>query len=148
MQVILLEKVKNLGNLGDVVAVAPGYGRNFLIPQRKAVPATQRNLEDFAARRAELEAHQADILAEARARAERMEGTSVEVSRQAGEGGRLFGSVGTLDIAEALTAAGHPVDRSAVRLPEGAFKSLGERNVEIQLHGDVVVTITVNVIAA
>lgn len=148
MQVILLEKVRNLGNLGDVVAVAPGYGRNFLIPQRKAVPATQRNLEDFASRRAELEARQADILAEARARAERMEGTSVEVSRQAGEGGRLFGSVGTLDIAEALTAAGHPVDRSAVRLPEGAFKSLGERNVEIQLHGDVVVTITVNVVAA
>ncbi|MEK8088474.1 50S ribosomal protein L9 [Thermithiobacillus plumbiphilus] len=148
MQVILLEKVKNLGNLGDVVAVAPGYGRNFLIPQRKAVPATQRNLEDFAARRAELEARQAEILAEAQARAERMEGTTVEVSRQAGEGGRLFGSVGTLDIAEALAAAGHPVDRSAVRLPEGALKSLGERSVEIQLHGDVVVTVTVNVVAA
>ena len=148
MQVILLEKVKNLGNLGDVVAVAPGYGRNFLIPQRKAVPATQRNLEDFAARRAELEARQADILADAQARAERMEGTVVEVSRQAGEGGRLFGSVGTLDIAEALAAAGHPVDRSAVRLPDGALKSLSERSVEIQLHGDVVATITVNVVAA
>lgn len=148
MQVILLEKVRNLGNLGDVVSVAPGYGRNYLIPQHKAVPATRRNLEDFAARRAELEAQQAKILAEAQQRASILDGVVVQVARQAGEGGRLFGSVGTQDIAEALTAVGHAVSRAEVRLPQGAFKSIGERSVEIQLHPDVVVTVTVNVVPA
>lgn len=148
MQVILLEKIGKLGNLGDVVNVAPGYGRNYLIPQHKAVPATKANQASFAARRADLEAQQAEKLHQAQERGKPLEGLILNIARQAGEGGRLFGSVGTHDIAVALNETGHDVHRSEIRLPHGALKALGERAVEIQLHPDVVVTITVNIVAA
>ena len=146
MQVILLEKMSKLGGLGDVVNVAPGYGRNFLIPQRKAVPATKANLADFAVRRAELEKTQAGVLAQAQARADALKDAAVTIGRQAGDDGRLFGSVGTQDIAAALTEAGHPVVRAEVRLPTGALKLTGEHAVDVQLHADVIATVTVNIV--
>ena len=147
MQVILLEKIGKLGKLGDVVNVAAGYGRNYLIPQKKAMSANRGNLAVFAERRAELEAKQGDILAKAQARAATFAGVAVTVSRQATDDGRLFGSVGTHDIAEALAGAGHTVEKSEIRMSQGVFKTLGEHSVELQLHGDVLVTITVNVVA-
>jgi large subunit ribosomal protein L9 len=147
MDVILLENIGNLGNLGDQVSVKAGYGRNFLIPQGKAVPATADNVAQFEARRAELEAAAAEILAAAEARAERINGLDViTITANAGEEGRLFGSVGTRDIADAVTAAGVEVEKSEVRLPEGALRELGEYEVAIQVHGDVTATITLAVV--
>ncbi len=137
MEVILLKKVDNLGSLGDKVSVKSGYGRNFLIPQGHAVPATETNLKEFEARRAELEAEAAALLAEAEARKAQFEGVSVVIARKAGDEGRLFGSVGTTDIADALVAAGHEVEKSEVRLSHGSFRATGEYEVELHLHSDV-----------
>lgn len=137
MEIILLEKVDNLGNLGDRVNVKAGYGRNFLIPSGKATPATEEQVKLFEARRAELEKTAAEVLATAQARREQLADMSVTITAKAGEEGKLFGSVGTHDIAEAITAAGVAVERSEVRLPEGAFRMLGEFAVQLHLHSDV-----------
>jgi len=145
MEVILLEKVENLGSLGDRVNVKPGYGRNFLIPSGKATPATEEHIKAFEARRAELETAAADSLADAEARREKLADMAVTVQARAGEEGKLFGSVGTTDIAEAITAAGVAVERSEVRLPEGAFRQLGEFAVQIHLHSDVNTEITLTI---
>lgn len=139
MQIILLEKVANLGQLGDIVRVKDGYARNFLIPQGKAKRATEANLKQFEARRAELEKQQAEILAAAQVRGEKLNGTSVTINAKAGVDGRLFGSVTNADIAEALSATGTKVSKMEVRLPEGPFKAVGEYDVAIALHHDVVV---------
>ncbi|MFN4326574.1 MAG: 50S ribosomal protein L9 [Azonexus sp.] len=147
MQIILLEKVVNLGNLGDVVKVKDGYARNFLIPQKKAKRATPAAMAEFEARRAELEKAAAEKLAAAQAVAEKMTGTTVTVTRKAGMDGRLFGSVGNADIAEALKAAGFDIDKSAVRMPEGPLKAIGEFPLDIALHTDVLANITVTVAA-
>lgn len=147
MQIILLEKVVNLGNLGDVVKVKDGYARNFLIPQKKAKRATPAAMAEFEARRAELEKAAAEKLAAAQAVAEKMTGTAVTVTRKAGMDGRLFGSVVNADIAEALKAAGFDVDKSAVRMPEGPLKAIGEFPLDIALHTDVLANITVTVAA-
>jgi len=147
MQVILLEKVGNLGGLGDVVKVKDGFGRNFLIPQGKAKRATEANKAEFAARRAELEKQQAAILAVAQARGEKLDGFAVSITQKAGVDGRLFGSVTNGDIAEALVAAGHEVVKAAIRLPNGPLKTIGDHAVSVALHHDVVVNITVSVVA-
>lgn len=138
MEVILLERVENLGTLGDKVTVKSGYGRNFLLPSGKALPATAANIAEFEAKRAELEKAQAAKLAEANARKDKVEAIeSVTISHNAGEEGKLFGSVGTTDIAEALTKAGVEISRSEVRMPEGVFHSVGEYDVTLHLHSDV-----------
>jgi large subunit ribosomal protein L9 len=147
MQVILMEKVVNLGSLGDIVKVKDGYARNFLIPQGKAKRATEENKKVFETRRAELEKAQADKLAGAQAIAAKLEGLTVALARKAGVDGRLFGSVGNADIAEALVAQGIEVEKSAIRLPLGPMKQIGENQIEVALHSDVVATIAV-VIAA
>ncbi len=148
MEVILLENIGNLGVLGDKVDVKPGYGRNFLIPQGKAVPATVDNVAKFEARRAELEAAAAETLSAAQARADALAAlVAVEIAATAGEEGKLFGSVGTRDIAEALTAAGCEVDKAEVRLPEGAIRELGEFEIMIQLHAEVSTTVAIQIIA-
>ena len=147
MQIILLEKVVNLGNLGDVVKVKDGYARNFLIPQRMAKRATPAAMAEFEARRAELEKAAAEKLAAAQAVADKMNGTAVSVARKAGMDGRLFGSVGNADIADALKAAGFDVDKAAVRMPEGPLKAIGEFPIDVALHTDVVTSITVAVVA-
>ncbi|HSH72967.1 MAG TPA: 50S ribosomal protein L9 [Methylophilaceae bacterium] len=146
MQIILLEKVVNLGNLGDVVKVKDGYGRNFLIPQGKAKRATEANKAEFAARRAVLEKQQADILVAAQARGEKLAGFLLQVTQKAGVDGRLFGSVTNGDIAESLTAQGFEVVKAEVRLPNGPLKTIGDHAVSIALHHDVVVDITVSVL--
>ena len=149
MQVILLEKVANLGDLGDQVKVRPGYGRNFLIPTRKAVPATKENIEKFEARRAELEKAATEALAAAQARAEQIAAIgSVTVARNAGDEGKLFGSVGPADIAEALTAAGVEVEKREVIMSEGPFHTTGEFEVNIRTHAEVMQPVYVVVVAA
>jgi large subunit ribosomal protein L9 len=147
MQIILLEKVANLGELGDVVKVKDGYGRNYLVPQGKAKRATAANLKDFEERRAELEAKQAVILADAKARAEKLEGAVVTIEQKAGVDGRLFGSVTSIDISEAITASGVEVKRHEVRLPNGPLKAIGEYELEIALHHDVVTPVKIVVVA-
>ncbi|MDG1074333.1 MAG: 50S ribosomal protein L9 [Methylophilaceae bacterium] len=147
MEIILLEKVANLGALGDIVKVKDGFGRNFLIPQGKAKRATEANKAEFEARRADLEKQQADILTVAKARGEKLAGQTIEVAQKAGEDGRLFGSVTNHDIANALTAKGIEVAKSEVRLPTGPLKTIGQFPVSVALHHDVVVDVTVNVIA-
>ena len=137
MEVILLEKITNLGDLGDKVSVKPGYGRNHLIPAGRAVAATKANLEAFEERRSELERLAADKLATAEARKAQLDGLHITIARKAGEEGKLFGSVGTADIAEAVTAAGVAVDKQEVRLPVGAFRVAGEYDIELHLHSDV-----------
>ncbi len=135
MEVILLERIGNLGDLGEKVEVRAGYGRNFLIPQGKAIPATKENLASFEARRAELEKRAAESLAAAQARADKLaELGSVTIAHQAGEGGKLFGSVSTTDIADAVSSAGVEITRKEVRLPEGPLRMTGEHQVDIQLH--------------
>jgi len=146
MQIILLEKVVNLGNLGDVVKVKDGFGRNFLIPQGKAKRATEANKAEFAARRVELEKHQAALLVAAQARAEKLAGFMLQISQMAGVDGRLFGSVTNVDIAEALTAQGFEVVKAEIRMPDGPLKTVGDHSVSIVLHHDVVVEITVSVL--
>ena len=146
MQVILMEKVVNLGNLGDVVKVRDGFARNFLIPQGKAKRATPDNLKAFEARRAELEKAQAESLAKAQERAAKLEGLMVQVTQKAGVDGRLFGSVGNYDIVEALEKQGIDIERSQVRMPQGPLKQVGDYPIQIALHSDVVATITVSVL--
>ncbi len=146
MQIILLDKVVNLGNLGDVVKVKPGYARNFLIPQGKAKRATTENLAAFEARRAELERVAAEKLTTAQTEAEKLEGMTVQVVRKAGVDGRLFGSVTNADIADALEAQGFKVEKSSVRMPEGPIKVVGDSQVHVALHTDVLVSITVSVL--
>jgi len=146
MQVILLEKVPNLGDLGDQVKVRAGYGRNYLIPQKKAVAATKGNIEMFEARRAELEKAAADALAAAQARAGQIHAVgTVTLTHNAGDEGKLFGSVGPADIAEALTAAGVEVEKREVIMPEGAIHTLGEFVVQVRTHSDVIQDVTVAV---
>ena len=147
MQIILLEKVANLGLLGDIVNVKNGFGRNFLIPQGKAKRATDANKAEFAAKRAELEKQQADILAVSTARGAKLAGFVLTVAQKAGVDGRLFGSVTNGDIAEGLIAAGFEVVKSEVRLPIGPLKMIGDHAVSVALHHDVVVDITVTVVA-
>lgn len=146
MEVILLEKVENLGNLGDQVKVRPGYGRNFLIPQGKAKPATQENIAYFEARRAELEKAAAEALAAAEARKAQLEGLEVTIPARAGDEGKLFGSVGTLDIAEAVSAAGVEIERHEVRMPEGPIRACGVYELELHLHSDVDTIVKINVV--
>ena len=147
MQIILLEKVVNLGNLGDVVKVKDGYARNFLIPQRMAKRATPAAMAEFEVRRVELEKLAAEKLAAAQAVADKMNGTAVSVARKAGMDGRLFGSVGNVDIAEALKAAGFDVDKASIRMPDGPLKAIGEFPLDVALHTDVLANITVAVVA-
>jgi len=146
MQVILMEKVANLGNLGDVVKVKDGFARNFLIPEGKARRATAENLKAFEARRAELEKAQADQLSQAQARGAKLDGLMLQVTQKAGVDGRLFGSVTNYDIVEALKAQGHEVERAQIRMPAGSLKQVGDYQIPIALHTDVVVTITVSVL--
>jgi large subunit ribosomal protein L9 len=146
MQVILLEKVINLGQLGDVVKVKDGYGRNFLIPQGKAKRATEANKAEFSAKRTELERKQAEILASAQACGEKLAGFMLQIKQKAGVDGRLFGSVTNGDIADALKAQGHEVSKAEVRLPEGPLKVVGDHHISIALHHDVLVDITVSVL--
>lgn len=146
MQVILLEKVANLGTLGDIVKVKDGYGRNFLIPQGKAKRATEGNKAEFAAKRADLEKKQAEILVAAQARAEKLAGFMLQISQKAGVDGRLFGSVTNYDIAEALNAQGYDVSKAEIRMPNGSLKVVGDHHVSVALHTDVVVDITVSVL--
>lgn len=147
MQVILLERVQNLGELGDSVKVKPGYARNYLIPQGRAVVATPENLAEFEARRAELERQEAEALATVQARAEALEGTEITLARKTGEEGKLFGSVGPQDIADALTAAGLEVARHEVRLLGDTFRQVGDYPVSVHLYADVEASITVHVVA-
>jgi len=146
MQVILLEKVTNLGNLGDVVKVKDGFARNFLIPQGKAKRATEANLKAFESRRAELEKAQAGLLAQAQERGAKLDGLTLQVVQKAGVDGRLFGSVTNYDIVDALGKQGHEVERSQVRMPSGPLKQVGEYPIHVQLHTDVVVTVNVAVL--
>lgn len=147
MDVILLEKVHNLGGLGDRVRVRPGYGRNFLVPQGKAVAATKEAIAAFEERRAELEAAQAEVLARAEARAARLGELSLRVSRKAGAEGKLFGSVGTADIAEAAVAAGVELEKQEVLMPEGPLRHTGEFEVELNVDGEVRTRLRLEVVA-
>ena len=146
MQIILLEKVVNLGNLGDIVKVKDGYARNFLIPNKQARRATKEALAEFEVRRAELEKIAAEKLAAATAQGEKLGGSTVQINQKAGVDGRLFGSVTNADIADALVKQGFAVEKAQVRLPEGPLKLVGEHAVQISLHTDVVVDVTVAVI--
>ena len=146
MNVILLERLNNLGDLGDEVSVKPGFARNYLIPQQKAVQANSANREVFEARRADLEKNANEKLAEAQSRAEKLQDQIVTIMMKAGEEGRLYGSVGTQNIADALVAEGQDIERSEVRMPEGAIRALGEFDIAIQLHSDVTVNIKVAVV--
>ena len=145
MEIILLEKVVNLGDLGSIVKVKDGYARNFLIPAGRARRATAQNKADFAAKRAELEKAAAAKLAEAQAQGEKLGGTTVKLTQKAGVDGRLFGSVTNFDIAEELGKAGYPVAKAQVRMPNGPIKTVGDSTVSVALHTDVVVDITVTV---
>lgn len=147
MDVILLQRIANLGQLGDKVSVKSGYGRNFLIPQGKAVSATEANTASFEARRAELERVEAESLAQAQARAAKLNELNVVITSKAGDEGKLFGSVGTRDISDALTASGTQVDKAEVRLPNGALRHTGEFHVAIQVHHDVMAEVLVTIIA-
>ena len=146
MQIILMEKVVNLGNLGDLVKVKDGYARNYLIPQGKAKRATPAALAEFEARRAELEKAAADKLAAAQAIAAKLEGIVLTIARKAGVDGRLFGSVTNYDVAEALQGQGFEVEKSAIRMPEGPLKTTGETALEVALHTDVLANVKVQVV--
>jgi large subunit ribosomal protein L9 len=146
MQIILLEKVVNLGNLGEVVRVKDGYARNFLIPQRMARRATTSAVAEFEAKRADLEKAAAEKLVEAQAQGEKLAGLTVKISQKSGVDGRLFGSVTNADIAESLTKQGFAVEKSQIRMPNGPLKIAGDHEVSVALHTDVVVEVTVTVI--
>lgn len=146
MEVILLQRIGNLGKLGDRVNVKAGFGRNFLIPQGKAVSATEKNIAAFEERRAELEKAEAEVLAAANARAETLKDVNVILRSKSGDEGKLFGSIGTRDIADALTNSGLPVERNEVKMPDGVIRTLGEYKIDIQLHHDVTESITVTVL--
>jgi large subunit ribosomal protein L9 len=146
MQVILMEKVANLGELGEVVKVKDGFARNFLIPQGKARRATEANLKAFEGRRAELEKAQAEALAKAQERGAKLNGLMLQIVQKAGPDGQLFGSVTNYDIVEALQKQGHEVERSQVRMPAGPLKQVGEFPIEVQLHTDVIATVSIAVL--
>lgn len=146
MQIILLEKVINLGTLGDVVRVKDGYARNFLIPQGKAKRATTANLADFEKRRAELEKAHAELLAQTQEKGAKLEGLMVQVTQKAGVDGKLFGSVTNSDISDALKKQGFDVPKASIRMPEGPLKMIGDYPIKVALHADVVVSITVSVL--
>jgi large subunit ribosomal protein L9 len=146
MEVILLEKIANLGELGQVVKVKDGYARNFLIPHGKAKRATEENRKAFEARRAELEKAQAAVLGKAQERAKKLDGLTLQITQKAGPDGRLFGSVTNYDIVEALKKQGHEVERAQIRMPQGPLKQVGDFPLEIGLHTDVEVKITVSVL--
>ena len=146
MQVILMEKVANLGELGDVVKVKDGYARNFLIPEGKAKRATPDNLKMFEAKRAELEKAQAGVLAKAQERGTKLEGLTIQITQKAGPDGRLFGSVTNYDIVEELKKQGHEVERAMIRMPQGPLKQVGEYPLQVALHTDVTVTVKVSVL--
>ena len=145
MNVILLDNVENLGGIGDLVTVKPGYGRNYLLPQGKAAPATPENIAEFEARRAELEKTAAEALAAAEARRDSLADMVITIAAKAGEEGKLFGSIGTSDIADAIKAAGIDVERNEIRLPSGAFRQTGEYDVDLHLHSDVNVTVKLKI---
>jgi large subunit ribosomal protein L9 len=145
MQVILLEKVENLGNLGDEVSVAPGYARNYLLPKEKALKATEGNRKRFEAQRKAFEERQAALLAEAKSIGERMEGLTVQLDRRVAEAGRLFGSVSNADLADAINEQGFDIERGQVLMPEGPIKEVGEHAVQVRLHPDVIVDVNVSV---
>ncbi len=147
MQIILMEKIANLGQLGDVVKVKDGFARNFLIPQGKAKRATQSNLKEFEVRRAELEQELTALLAAAQARAEKLEGLAVQIAQKAGVDGKLFGSVTNADISEALKKQDFIVERSQIRMPDGPLKTIGEFPITVGLHTDVHATINITVVA-
>jgi large subunit ribosomal protein L9 len=147
MEVILLEKVGKMGGLGDKVNVKAGYGRNYLVPFGKAVPATKDNIESFEARRAELEKAAAEKLAAAEARAEQLNALELTIVAKAGDEGKLFGSIGTRDIAETIVAAGAEADKSEVRLPEGVIRTIGDFEIDVQLHSDVTASVKLAVVA-
>jgi large subunit ribosomal protein L9 len=147
MQIILLEKVVNLGGLGDIVKVREGFARNYLIPQGKAKRATKANLAEFEERRAELERAQNEQLVTAQEKAEKLEGLTVQVSQKAGVDGKLFGSVTNADVSAALKTHGFEIQKAAIRMPQGPLKNVGEHSVKIALHTDVVVTVNVAVLA-
>lgn len=146
MNVILLEKVQNLGDLGEQVNVKAGFGRNFLIPQGKAVSATKDNVAKFEERRAELEKTAAEKLAAAETRKVTLDALEITIAQQAGDEGKLFGSIGTLDIANAITAAGSDVSKAEVRLSEGALRHIGDYEVNVELHSDVVAVVKLSVV--
>ena len=146
MQIILLEKVMNLGTLGDVVRVKDGYARNFLIPQGKAKRANTANLADFEKRRVELEKAHAELLAQTQEKGAKLEGMMVQITQKAGVDGKLFGSVNNSDISEALKKQGFDVSKSTIRMPEGPLKMIGDYPIKVSLHADVVVSITVSVL--
>jgi large subunit ribosomal protein L9 len=147
MDVILLEKVANLGNLGDRVAVRSGYARNFLLPKGKATLATPDNVKKFEARRAELEKVQRENMADAEGRKAQFEGFKLSITAKAGSEGKLFGSIGTADIAEAATAGGYKLARSEVRLPNGPLRTVGEHVVVVHLHTDINVELPITIVA-
>ena len=147
MEVILLESIANLGDLGDKVNVRSGYGRNFLIPQKKAVPATAANVAEFEARRAELEKAEAEKLGEAQARAAEIAAISVSIATKAGDEGKLFGSITVRDIAAACEAKGVAIENSEIRLPEGPIRELGSFEIDIHLHTDVDAVLKLEVVA-
>ena len=147
MELVLLQKVKNLGGLGDKVSVKPGYGRNFLVPQGKAVPATATNVAEFEKRRAEYEAKANSILGAAETRKAALEGATITVKANASPEGKLFGSVGPRDIAEAFSASSHPLEKSEVVMGEGPIRHTGEFDVHVHLHADVHTTVKVTVVA-
>jgi len=146
MQIILLEKVINLGTLGDVVRVKDGYARNFLIPQGKAKRANTANLADFEKRRVELEKAHAELLAQTQEKGAKLEGMMVQITQKAGVDGKLFGSVNNSDISEALKKQGFDVSKSTIRMPEGPLKMIGDYPIKVSLHADVLVSITVSVL--
>ncbi|RDL43677.1 50S ribosomal protein L9 [Marinomonas piezotolerans] len=147
MNVILLDKVGKLGGIGDVATVKPGFARNFLIPNKKAVMATKANLASFEERRAELEAQAAERKSAAESRAQALEGKTFTITANAGDEGKLFGSIGTRDIAEAMVAAGADVAKSEIRLPEGALRNVGSYEIDVQVHAEVTVVVTLDVVA-
>lgn len=145
MEVILLDKVGKMGGLGDQVKVKAGYGRNYLIPHGKAVPATADNIAAFESRRQELEAQSQQRIVEAKARAEQLAALAINLTMMAGDEGKLFGSIGTRDLADAITAAGVSVDKSEVKLPDGALRQTGEYQIDIQLHPEVLASVAVTI---
>lgn len=147
MEVILLEKIANLGNLGDKVTIKPGYGRNYLVPKGKAVPATSSKVAEFEARRAELEKAAAEKLNAAQARAAELGKLEIVIAHKAGDEGRLFGSVGTHAIADAITAAGVSVEKQEIRLPHGAIRHIGDYDIDIMVHTDVIVKLSIKIVS-
>jgi len=146
MQVILMEKITNLGSLGEVVKVRDGFARNYLIPNGKAKRATPENVKEFESRRVELERAQNEALAKAQEKAAKLDGYMVQVTQKAGVDGKLFGSVTNVDISEALKAQGHEVPKAMIRMPQGPLKQVGDHPIKVALHADVLVTITVSVL--